>query len=85
LGIGVGQGFGAGIGLGIVILADATVANAVNMATATTTFMIFCAFIDIPPGGLEFLLYLRAIPMPMSTVLIEYNRCTFQPLKTTCI
>jgi len=38
-GIGIGAGIGAGIGL--VIRADATVANAVNMATATTTFIAF--------------------------------------------
>jgi hypothetical protein len=54
IGIGIGHGIGIGLvgaGIGLVIdifivAADATVANAVNMATATTAFN---TFITEPP------------------------------------
>jgi len=53
------------LGIGLVILADATVANAVNMATATTTFTNFCAFMMYLRLDLNFYIML-AMPMPIT-------------------
>jgi hypothetical protein len=64
-GIGIGAGIGAGLGIGLVIWADATVANAVNMAAATTTFTIFCAFIIYLRLDLNFF-FMKAMPMPIT-------------------
>jgi hypothetical protein len=49
-------GFEIGVGHGLVMLpltivaADATAANAVNMATAAKSFAKFCTFMNIPPA-----------------------------------